>query len=57
MDKFLSYLNLVQLQRSDFNGRVLTIRTDDLRALASVLDMSMDTLASRIDEMGIRAED
>jgi transcriptional regulator with XRE-family HTH domain len=56
-DVLQRYLNLVQLQRSDFNGRVLTIRTDDLRALASVLDMSMDTLASRIDEMGIRAED
>jgi transcriptional regulator with XRE-family HTH domain len=51
------YLNLVQIQRSDFNGRVLTIRNDDLRALASVLDLSLDTLANRIEEMGIRAED
>lgn len=51
------YLNLVQIQRSDFNGRVLTIRADDLRALASVLDLSLDTLANRIEEMGIRAED
>ncbi|MDQ4149273.1 MAG: transcriptional regulator [Actinomycetota bacterium] len=51
------YLNLVQIQRSDFNGRVLTIRNDDLRALASVLDLSPDNLASRIEEMGILAED
>jgi transcriptional regulator with XRE-family HTH domain len=56
-DVLQRYLNLVQIQRSDFNGRVLTIRNDDFRALASVLDLSPDNLATRIEEMGIRAED
>jgi transcriptional regulator with XRE-family HTH domain len=49
------YLNLVQIRRNDFNGKVLTIRSEDLRVLASVLDMSVDALASKIDELGVKA--
>lgn len=49
------YLNLVQIKRNDFNGKVLTIRTDDLRVLASVLDMSVDGLSERLEELGVRA--
>lgn len=49
------YLNLVQIRRNDFNGRVLTIRSDDLRVLASVLDMTLDDLAKRIEELGVKA--
>ena len=49
------YLNLVQIRRNDFNGKVLTIRSDDLRVLASVLDLSLDELAARIDELGVKA--
>jgi transcriptional regulator with XRE-family HTH domain len=49
------YLNLVQIRRNDFNGKVLTIRSEDLRILASVLDMSLDALASKIDELGVKA--
>lgn len=48
------YLNLVQMQRGDFNGKVLTIRRDDLRAIASVLDLNTETLVSKIDAMGIK---
>lgn len=51
------YLNLVQIKRNDFNGKVLTIRTDDLRVLASVLDLGVDALAGRLDELGVRAKD
>lgn len=50
------YLNLVQMQRGDFNGRVLTIRQDDLRAIASVLDLTADNLLTRIEGLGIKAE-
>lgn len=50
------YLNLVQIRRNDFNGKVLTIRSEDLRVLASVLDMSLENLAGKIDELGVRAE-
>jgi len=49
------YLNLVQIRRNDFNGKVLTIRSEDLRVLASVLDMSLDALASKIDDLGVKA--
>lgn len=49
------YLNLVQIRRNDFNGKVLTIRGDDLRVLASVLDMTLDELAQRIEDLGVKA--
>lgn len=48
------YLNLVQMQRGDFNGRVLSIRKDDLKAIASVLDLSPDSLDERLDSLGIK---
>lgn len=50
------YLNLVQIRRNDFNGKVLTIRSEDLRVLASVLDMTLENLAGKIDELGVRAD-
>src|SRR5215471_12836430 len=31
------YLRMIQVQRQDFNGRVLTIRRDDMRAIAAIL--------------------
>ena len=49
------YLNLVQMQRGDFNGKVLTIRKDDLRAIASVMDVTPEALTGKIDSMGIKA--
>ena len=48
------YLNFVQMQRGDFNGKVLTIRHDDLRAIASVLDLNTEALVGKIDAMGIK---
>ena len=36
------YLAMIQVQRQDFNGRVLTIRRDDLRAIACILDTTVD---------------
>lgn len=49
----LRYLNLVQIQRGDFNGKVLTIRGEDIKAIASVLDVSPDSLINRIDAIGL----
>jgi transcriptional regulator with XRE-family HTH domain len=48
------YLRMVQVQRGDFNGRVLTVRRDDLRAIACILDTEADTTPRRLDEMGLR---
>jgi hypothetical protein len=49
------YAATIQLQRQDFNGRMLTIRRDDVRVLAAVLGRKPEDLATRLDEMGLRA--
>ena len=49
------YVNMVQMQRGDFNGRVLTIRGDDVRALASVLEQSPAGLLTKLDVLGLKA--
>lgn len=49
------YAATIQLQRQDFNGRLLTIRRDDLRVLAAVLGRRPDELGVRLDELGLRA--
>lgn len=49
------YAATIQLQRQDFNGRLLTIRRDDLRVLAAVLGRRPDDLGIRLDELGLRA--
>ena len=36
------YLTMIQVQRQDFNGRMLTIRRDDLRAIACILGTDAD---------------
>lgn len=49
------YVNMVQMARSDFNGKVLTVRGDDLRTLAAVLDTTSDGLTTRMEQLGLRA--
>jgi transcriptional regulator with XRE-family HTH domain len=49
------YATSIQLERQDFNGRLLTIRRDDLRVLAAVLGRSMDELVARFEQLGLRA--
>jgi transcriptional regulator with XRE-family HTH domain len=48
------YLGMIQVQRGDFNGRMLTVRRDDLRAIACLLDTTPETARTRLDEMGLR---
>lgn len=48
------YLGMIQVQRQDFNGRVLTIRSDDLRAIACLFETSTDTMWRRLSELGLR---
>lgn len=48
------YLGMIQVQRGDFNGRMLTIRRDDLRAIACLLDTVPDSARSKLDELGLR---
>jgi transcriptional regulator with XRE-family HTH domain len=48
------FLSMIQVQRGDFNGRMLTIRRDDLRAIACLLDTGSDSARSKLDELGLR---
>jgi hypothetical protein len=41
------------VQRQDFNGEVLTIRSEDLRVMASMLGQSLATLLKRLEELGV----
>jgi len=50
------YLGAIQVQRGDFNGRVLTIRRDDLRAIGALLDTTPDLARRRLDERGLRKQ-
>lgn len=44
----------IQLERQDFNGRMLTIRRSDLRILAAAMGRSLEELGARFDQLGLR---
>jgi len=52
-DMLNRYLTMIQVQRQDFNGRVLTIRKDDLRAIACILGVGPDSATDRLDDLGL----
>lgn len=47
------YLSMIQVQRQDFNGRVLTVRQDDLRAIACILGTVIDDTVDRLHDLGL----
>lgn len=47
------YVNKIQVQRQDFNGRVLTIRGDDLRLIACILGVSDGQVRNELIGMGL----
>lgn len=49
------FLRAIQVMRQDFNGRVLTIRGDDLRLLSVMLEESEEQLGERLEELGLTA--
>ena len=49
------FASSIQLERQDFNGRMLTIRRSDLRVLAALMGRSLDDLGSRLEQLGLRA--
>ncbi|HCV33749.1 MAG TPA: transcriptional regulator [Acidimicrobiaceae bacterium] len=53
IDLIRRYLGIIQVKRQDFNGRVLTIRQDDLQALAAILGTAVDDAAPRLAERGL----
>lgn len=50
------FLRGIQMLRQDFNGKVLTIRSNDLRTLAMLLDQSEGGFAERLTDLGVAAD-
>lgn len=50
------YLAAIQVQRQDFNGRVLTIRTDDLQALSCLFGVAAERVQQRMTELRLIIE-
>jgi transcriptional regulator with XRE-family HTH domain len=47
------YLKMIQVKRGDFNGKVLTVRADDVRAIAAMLDVAMDDVSAHLETLGL----
>jgi len=47
------YLGLIQVQRGDYNGRMLTIRRDDLQTVACILDCHLEQVPARLGSLGL----
>jgi transcriptional regulator with XRE-family HTH domain len=50
------YCESIQLQRGDFNRRVLSLRGEDLRALAVIQGTAPDDLVAMLRELGVLQE-
>lgn len=47
------YVGAIQAQRGDYNGRVLTVRASDVRALAAVLDQEVPAFREHLTAVGV----
>ena len=47
------FLRLIQVQRQDINGKVITVRGDDQRAIAAMLDVPVDQVGQRLDALDL----
>jgi transcriptional regulator with XRE-family HTH domain len=47
------FLRMIQVQRQDFNGKVITIREDDQRAIAAMLDVPVDLVTPRLEALDL----
>ncbi len=47
------YTRRIQTERGDYNGRVLSLRADDLRSLAVLYDASREEVEERLAEWGV----
>ena len=51
------YAATIQSQRGDYNGRILSIRQEDLRSLAVIYDASPSTLTEQLIGWGVLSAD
>jgi transcriptional regulator with XRE-family HTH domain len=47
------YLEMIQLQRGDYNRKILSVRGDDLRSMAIVHDSTVDELIADLEQHGV----
>ena len=47
------FLKMIQVQRQDFNGKVITVRGDDTRAIAAMLDVPVEQVGQRLDALDL----
>jgi transcriptional regulator with XRE-family HTH domain len=50
------YLTMIQIQRQDFNGRVMTVRREDLRIIGALLGLSLEGMIEHLERLGLRAQ-
>lgn len=48
------YLSMLQVQRQDFNGRMITVRHEDLKVLACLFELTAEEMARRLEELELR---
>ncbi len=47
------FMKMIQVQRQDFNGKVMTVRVIDTRAIAAMLDVPVDQVGARLDALDL----
>ncbi|MEO5724053.1 MAG: transcriptional regulator [Ilumatobacteraceae bacterium] len=52
-EMLIRFLRMIQVQRQDFNGKVITVRGDDTRAIAAMLDVPVDQIGQRLDALDL----
>jgi transcriptional regulator with XRE-family HTH domain len=52
-EMLIRFLRMIQVQRQDFNGKVITVRGDDTRAIAAMLDVPVDHVGNRLEALDL----
>ena len=52
-DLLRRYLASIQVQRQDFNGRMLTVRTEDIEAIGRFFDLNPEAMRDRLETLGL----
>jgi transcriptional regulator with XRE-family HTH domain len=53
-DLIRRFVSMIQVQRQDFNGQLITIRSSDVRAIACLFGMTPDAMSRRLEELSLR---
>ena len=47
------FVATIEVERQDFNGQVLTVRSDDLRVIGATLGLNVEEIIEKLDELGL----